>query len=71
MFPNFVEINMEEDHLGDRLFANARTDWKAYIGILPRKQQWLFKHYRVHELALVFLSPPLRAAKWLYDKIKY
>ena len=52
--------------------ANVHSeDWKAYIGILPRKQQWLFKHYRVHELALVFLSPPLRATKWLYDKIKY
>lgn len=25
MFPNYIEINMEEDKQGDRLFANART----------------------------------------------
>ena len=25
MFPNYIEINMENDRLGDRLFANART----------------------------------------------
>ncbi|MCF0206215.1 MAG: AAA family ATPase, partial [Bacteroidales bacterium] len=25
LFPNFVEINMEKDKLGDRLFASART----------------------------------------------
>ena len=25
MFPNYIEINMEEDKLGDRVFAEAKT----------------------------------------------
>ena len=25
MFPNYIEINMEEDKLGDRIFADAKT----------------------------------------------
>ena len=31
MFPNYIEINMEEDKLGDRLFANAKTVQDFYM----------------------------------------
>lgn len=33
MFRNFVEINMEEDKLGDRIFAEARTTKDFYLAL--------------------------------------
>ena len=33
MFPNFIEINMEEDRLGDRIFADARTTSDFYMAL--------------------------------------
>lgn len=33
MFPNYIEINMEEDKLGERIFANARTTSDFYISM--------------------------------------
>ncbi|MDR0940426.1 MAG: AAA family ATPase [Mediterranea sp.] len=33
LFPNYVEINMEEDKLGDRIFANARTVNDFYLAL--------------------------------------
>lgn len=33
MFPNYIEINMEEDKQGDRLFANARTVDDFYMAL--------------------------------------
>lgn len=31
MFPNYIEINMEEDKLGDRIFAEAKTTKDFYM----------------------------------------
>ena len=33
MFPNYIEINMEEDKLGDRLFAEAKTTKDFYMAL--------------------------------------
>lgn len=33
MFPNYIEINMEEDKLGDRIFADARTTKDFYMAL--------------------------------------
>lgn len=33
MFPNYIEINMEEDKLGDRVFAEARTVEDFYLAV--------------------------------------
>lgn len=33
MFPNYIEINMEEDKLGDRIFAEARTTKDFYMSL--------------------------------------
>ena len=33
MFPNHIEINMEEDKLGDRIFADARTVKDFYLAL--------------------------------------
>ena len=33
MFPNYIEINMEEDKLGDRIFAEARTTKNFYMSL--------------------------------------
>ena len=33
MFPNFIEINMEEDKLGDQLFAEAKTTKDFYMAL--------------------------------------
>lgn len=33
MFPNYIEINMEEDKLGDRIFAEAKTTKDFYIAL--------------------------------------
>lgn len=33
MFPNYIEINMEEDKLGDRLFEQARTTNDFYLAL--------------------------------------
>lgn len=33
MFPNYIEINMEEDKQGDRLFANTRTIDDFYMAL--------------------------------------
>ncbi len=33
MFPNYIEINMEEDKLGDRLFAEAKTTNDFYMAL--------------------------------------
>ncbi|MDE5836563.1 MAG: AAA family ATPase [Paramuribaculum sp.] len=32
-FPNYIEINMEEDKLGDRIFADARTTKDFYMAL--------------------------------------
>lgn len=33
MFPNYIEINMEEDKLGNRIFAGARTTKEFYLAL--------------------------------------
>lgn len=33
MFSNYIEINMEEDKLGDRLFAEAKTTKDFYMAL--------------------------------------
>ena len=33
MFPNFIEINMEKDKQGDRLFAEAKTTENFYLAL--------------------------------------
>ena len=33
MFPNYIEINMEEDRLGERIFAEARTTNDFYMAL--------------------------------------
>lgn len=33
MFPNYIEINMEEDKLGDRIFADAKTTNDFYMAL--------------------------------------
>ena len=33
MFPNYIEINMEEDKLGDRIFANAKNVKDFYLAL--------------------------------------
>lgn len=33
MFPNYIEVNMEEDRLGDRIFENARTTEDFYMAL--------------------------------------
>lgn len=33
MFPNYIEINMEEDKLGDRIFAEAKTTKDFYMAL--------------------------------------
>ena len=33
MFPNFIEINMEEDKLGERIFAEAKTTKDFYMSL--------------------------------------
>lgn len=33
MFPNYIEINMEEDKLGDRIFAEAKTTADFYMAL--------------------------------------
>lgn len=33
MFPNYIEINMEEDKLGDRIFAEAKTTNDFYMAL--------------------------------------
>ncbi len=33
MFPNYIEINMEEDKLGDRIFADVRTTKDFYLAL--------------------------------------
>ena len=33
MFPNYIEINMEEDKLGDRVFADAKTTNDFYMAL--------------------------------------
>lgn len=33
MFSNYIEINMEEDKLGDRIFADARTTSEFYMAL--------------------------------------
>ena len=33
LFPNFIEINMEEDKLGDRIFAEAKTTKDFYMSL--------------------------------------
>ena len=33
MFPNYIEVNMEEDKLGDRIFADARTTKDFYMAL--------------------------------------
>ncbi len=33
MFPNYIEINMEEDKLGDRIFAEAKTVADFYLAL--------------------------------------
>ena len=33
MFPNYIEVNMEEDKLGDRVFAEAKTTKDFYMAL--------------------------------------
>ena len=33
MFPNFIEVNMEEDKLGERIFAEVRTTKDFYMAL--------------------------------------
>lgn len=33
MFPNYIEINMEEDKLGGQIFAQARTVQDFYLAL--------------------------------------
>lgn len=33
LFPNYIEINMEEDAIGERLFANVRTKEDFYLNL--------------------------------------
>lgn len=33
MFPNYIEINMEEDKMGDRIFAGAKTTKDFYLAL--------------------------------------
>ena len=33
LFPNYIEINMEEDKLGDRIFADAKTVEDFYLAL--------------------------------------
>ena len=33
MFPNYIEVNMEEDKLGDRVFAEAKTTKDCYMAL--------------------------------------
>ena len=33
MFSNYIEINMEEDKLGDRVFADAKTTKDFYMAL--------------------------------------
>lgn len=33
MFPNYIEINMEEDKLGDKIFADAKTTKDFYMAL--------------------------------------
>lgn len=33
LFPNYIEVNMEEDKLGDRIFAEAKTVKDFYLGL--------------------------------------
>ncbi len=33
LFPNYIEINMEEDKLGERIFANAKTVQDFYLAL--------------------------------------
>lgn len=33
MFPNYIEINMEEDKLGDKIFANAKNTNDFYLAL--------------------------------------
>lgn len=33
MFPNYIEINMEEDKMGDRIFAEAKTTKDFYLAL--------------------------------------
>ena len=33
LFPNYIEINMETDKLGDRTFADARTEDDFYLAL--------------------------------------
>ena len=33
LFPNFIELNMVEDSIGDRLFANTRTVEDFYLQV--------------------------------------
>ena len=33
MFPNYIEINMEEDKLGDQVFAQAKTTKDFYMAL--------------------------------------
>ena len=33
MFPNYIEINMEEDKLGDRVFSEAKTTKDFYMAL--------------------------------------
>ena len=33
LFPNYIEINMEEDKMGDRIFAEAKTTNDFYLAL--------------------------------------
>lgn len=41
MFSNYIEINMEEDKLGDRVFADAKTTKDFYMALSVSQVQVL------------------------------
>lgn len=42
LYPNYIEVNMEEDKQGDRIFANARTTKDFYLALSASRHKEIF-----------------------------
>ncbi len=66
MFANYIEINMEEDKLGDRIFAEARTTKDFYMALSIVAGDMM----KVRENTLVFIDE-IQAYEHLLTLVKF
>ena len=76
LFPNFIEINMLEDSIGDRLFENAKTIDDFYLrvsavkGELNKIGKDIIKQHLEHCLVHAIEDGDLSAIEHMNDAIE-